>query len=1818
MIYYRARPPSVSSVRLTSRFVRTRQPFVAGRRAYSNPTPASSGQPGPSSKWPIYSLGLTGAAAVAYGGYKYAVEPGSQVETPTDSAGPAGFKNSPEDMSSLYVQEKKSLKSPGVYLWGSNSHRVVDPESKEAIVKTPRELSDLKISDKSGAAITEKGDLVQWGKGFSEKDFKPTKTLCGKDLISLTMSDDRIIALSSNGSVYSLPVTKNDQQSGQRLREGSWVPFRSGRADVSYRPLEPALKLGEKVTAISGGLEHVLLLTNYGRVFSAAAASESFPSHGQLGIPGLTWANRRKERVDACYEVETLKGLKATQIATGDYHSMILTSDGRVFMFGDNSLGQLGVRFNPTLPYEDTPFSLPLSRLYRDGSLSKVSSIAAGGANSFFTVDVKDIPSSDEKHAPSIRETARNAADTWACGRGIWGSLGNGKWTHIQDSPARVKSLSSLFEFDERARVLSPIRLRDISVGTTHVAAIMDNTSRVGNRSDTSLENAGSWGLDILWWGGNEFFQLGTGKRSNLSKPTHITVPSEAGDKEKHEARLQIMPRHKGAVGNRTLKMEQRVECGRHQKRGRRAADKAKKEQSKRKRDEGAEDPVAKRVKPSAEETTEEAADETAAPDYIPLTVGDEEMVEDGNYDGAPSNDMVFFGLLDTEEQEYFSRANEMLELNQFADDEERSLFIDSVYQEAKGKELKIACSQGCSRLMEKLISLSNVRQLRTLFGKFIGHFQHLVQHRFASHCCETLFIRAAPAVAGKPSKTKGKNSNEDGDGDGEEPELSLAEMFLTVVEELEGNWGYLLTERFASHTIRVLLLVLAGEPVDMSSADSVVASKKKERLGVPGADAQNDKEAEKKREVPESFEQTLKRVMKDMVSGLDDTYLRALATHPVGNPVLQVLLYLELRHFGKTSFKESSSITKRLIPDETFQEGSEGTKFAQGLLYDPVGSRLLETIVRWTPGKLFKSLYKNLFRDRMASLARNVTAGYVAIRILERLGKDDLQSVVDAVAPEIPSLIERSRLAVPRVLVERCAVRGVDTAPLAKAFEAAYDKDPVKRLNQMLRLVASSQDEKLEFQQENQKEGQNGQTPNAAEKLHGSLLVQSLLTVPGPLSEFVFSTLSAQPSETIISLSKDPSASRVLQQALTQPTSSTQFRRQFTVQFCSHLKDLALDSSGSHVVDALWTATKDFYFVKERMAQELLQNEMALRDSFLGRAVWRNWSMDLYKRRPGEWKFKAKGLDQQPDGHSGQGEKPKSRLELARASQIWRLRLQSVAPTKFNRAVEDLIIPFIRTADENPFGETQQNGDLKCQDSRPGASLVEYSRPEELQDILQLELPEKGTRQDGLIEALQKILRHSVNTWHQGFLDKLYASTNAPGLAAELILATLNTNVHVYQVSPVLTIIEKYTVKRLAALFGLDGPYAGGASMQGGSASNTTSIVIARNTLYPSTKQDGNGDRRFVLFTSAHGHYSIEKAAQMLGFGSGAVWSVPVDRRGRLIPTELEKLVQKAQSEGRTPFYVNATAGTTVMGSFDPFHEISAICKRHKLWLHVDGSWGGSFAFSQRQRGKLSGAEKANSIAINPHKMLGAPITCSFLLASDIRQFHRANTLPAGYLFHSDEDGSVSDAATEITADSPPEVWDLADLTLQCGRRADSLKLFLGWTYYGTQGYEQQIDSACEVAAHLATIVDQNPNFILISENPPPCLQVCFYYTPGQQFVYPRSGVVSNEPERGRQNSRVVEQVTRAIVSRGFMVDFAPPSGGDAEAVGNGKFFRCVVNILTSKQTVESLIRAIEETGPEVVEKLKKAESHKPRIGRGWNRPGERGYGPVVHQCDA
>lgn len=184
-----------------------------------------------------------------------------------------------------------------------------------------------------------------------------------------------------------------------------------------------------------------------------------------------------------------------------------------------------------------------------------------------------------------------------------------------------------------------------------------------------------------------------------------------------------------------------------------------------------------------------------------------------------------------------------------------------------------------------------------------------------------------------------------------------------------------------------------------------------------------------------------------------------------------------------------------------------------------------------------------------------------------------------------------------------------------------------------------------------------------------------------------------------------------------------------------------------------------------------------------------------------------------------------------------------------------------------------------------------------------------------------------------------------------------------------------------MAESYGFNLPYAGGISQLGGSAANLSSISIARNNLFPDVKTGGYGGKQFVLFTSAHGHYSIEETAQICGFGSKAVITIAVDERGCMQPEALDAAIEKAKQDGKTPFYVNATASTTVLDAFDPLPEIADICQKHGSWMHVDVSWGGPVIFSDKHKHKVAGISRAYTVSLYPHKMMGIPLTCTDVL---------------------------------------------------------------------------------------------------------------------------------------------------------------------------------------------------------------------------------------------
>ncbi len=230
------------------------------------------------------------------------------------------------------------------------------------------------------------------------------------------------------------------------------------------------------------------------------------------------------------------------------------------------------------------------------------------------------------------------------------------------------------------------------------------------------------------------------------------------------------------------------------------------------------------------------------------------------------------------------------------------------------------------------------------------------------------------------------------------------------------------------------------------------------------------------------------------------------------------------------------------------------------------------------------------------------------------------------------------------------------------------------------------------------------------------------------------------------------------------------------------------------------------------------------------------------------------------------------------------------------------------------------------------------------------------------------------------------------------------------------------------------------------------------------------------ALFVSDQAHYSFEKATNVLGIGHNSVVKVATDLSGRMIPDELNRSIEKNLESGKMPFFVVATAGTTVTGSFDPIERLAEIAGHYGIWLHVDGALGASVLLSKQHKHLLDGIHLANSVAWNAHKTMGVPLLCSALLLRDVGVLEESTSCDhSNYLFH--------DEAS----------YDMGKKSLQCGRRVDALKLWLSWKYFGDIGYDERVSRLFMLASYAEELVNADPRLDLVA--PVESVNVCFQY---------------------------------------------------------------------------------------------------------------------------
>jgi glutamate/tyrosine decarboxylase-like PLP-dependent enzyme len=362
--------------------------------------------------------------------------------------------------------------------------------------------------------------------------------------------------------------------------------------------------------------------------------------------------------------------------------------------------------------------------------------------------------------------------------------------------------------------------------------------------------------------------------------------------------------------------------------------------------------------------------------------------------------------------------------------------------------------------------------------------------------------------------------------------------------------------------------------------------------------------------------------------------------------------------------------------------------------------------------------------------------------------------------------------------------------------------------------------------------------------------------------------------------------------------------------------------------------------------------------------------------------------------------------------------------------------------------------------------------RPAEVSARIDLALPPVGRPPAEVFELLGRLVELTPKTSSRRFYNQLFAGREPLAAAAEVLTGLLNSSMYTYKVGGVQVLVEQAVTRRLCQLAGF--PEGEGTWTPGGSLANLTAMVLARNEAFPEVRDTGAPARPLTVYVSEDGHYSVRKNAGMMGIGRRQVRQVATDEQGRMLPDELDRALAQDLRDGYAPVCIVATAGTTVLGSFDPLRAIAAVARRHGVWLHVDGAYGGTFLLHPELRRRLDGVELADSLVWNAHKMMGVPLPASAVLVRRRGLLHRHFNETADYLFQQDD------------AD-----LNLGTQSMQCGRRNDALKVWAAWQALGDQGWAARIEHQVALARYACDLVSARPRLELVHE--PECLNVCF-----------------------------------------------------------------------------------------------------------------------------
>ncbi|MDQ3553111.1 MAG: pyridoxal-dependent decarboxylase [Chloroflexota bacterium] len=404
------------------------------------------------------------------------------------------------------------------------------------------------------------------------------------------------------------------------------------------------------------------------------------------------------------------------------------------------------------------------------------------------------------------------------------------------------------------------------------------------------------------------------------------------------------------------------------------------------------------------------------------------------------------------------------------------------------------------------------------------------------------------------------------------------------------------------------------------------------------------------------------------------------------------------------------------------------------------------------------------------------------------------------------------------------------------------------------------------------------------------------------------------------------------------------------------------------------------------------------------------------------------------------------------------------LAPEHFReaaRAVADVMADYLRDVESYPVLPGVQPGELRAKLDGPAPEA-----PEPLGMIL---------------DDYRALVEPNITHWqHPGFLAYFASSGSAPGILAEMLMATVTANAMLWRTSPVATELEGVVVDWLRDGLGLPADYDG-LLTDTASTSSLIALAAARETARPGAAADGlAGGPPLRIYASAEAHSSIDKAAMTLGLGRAGVQRIATDSEYRMDVTALEAAIADDRAAGGQPCAIVSTIGTTGPTSVDPTERLADICQREGLWLHVDAAYAGAAALIPESRPLFAGWERADSIVVNPHKWLFTPLDCSLLLSRRMEQLRASFSMVPEYL---------------RTVGESTSGRDYNEYQPQLGRRFRALKLWFLMRAFGLSGLRERVRWHNEAALALAARVDAEADAERLA--PVPFSTVCLRWRP-------------------------------------------------------------------------------------------------------------------------